>query len=288
MRGAVPSTPEEVASVLELLGIAPSRGLGQSFLIDPSVAAREAALLDLPPGSEVVEVGGGLGQLTHALVERGFRVTVIERDPKLAAYLSVNFGERVKVVEGDARTAQLPRTDAFVGNLPFSAGHEILGRLIDAGMEHGAFLLQKEVAERLSSPPGSRSYGRPTILFRTQGEFLMAGTVPSSAFHPMPAVQGALVVWGRDPIEPPVKDRARLELLLDASFAQRRKVLARTLPAALAYRFRLSVDEVPSLLEKAAWRTGWARRRAEEITPQEYVALANLLPAPRTATPRAR
>lgn len=283
VRGKVPTTPEEVASVLALLGVEPARTMGQSFLIDPRVAQREAALLDVPPGSPVVEVGGGLGQLTHALVERGFKVQVIERERRLAAYLSTNFGDRVRVVEGDAREVELPPAAAYTGNLPFSAAHEILLRLVGAGMEHGAFLVQKEVAERLTSTPGHRSFGRPTVIFRTQGVFLFAGTVPSSSFHPRPAVDGALVVWRREPIEPPLRDTVQLERLLDAAFAQRRKVLGRTLPAGLSRTFSLHDLEVPGLLARAGWRAGWERRRPEEVLPEEYVALANLLPAPRSA-----
>ncbi len=284
VNGIAPSTPEEIARVLELVGIEPSRSLGQSFLVDGGVADREAALLDVPPGTPVVEVGGGLGQLTRALVDRGFQLTVIEREPRLASYLAVNFGERVHVVEGDARTVALPPVKVFAGNLPFSAAHEILLRLVEHGMEHGAFLLQKEVAERLTSSAGSRSYGRPTVIFRTWGVFLSAGKVPSEAFHPRPAVEGALVVWRRDPIDPPLKDARQLERVLDAAFAQRRKVLGNVLPSALSRQFGVPQDRVDGLLARAGWPTDWARRRAEEVRPEEYVALANLLPASGGAT----
>lgn len=278
--GPVPLRPEEIAAVLELVGVEPSRSLGQNFLVDRSVADREAALLDVAPGTEVLEIGGGLGSLTRSLLDRGFRVTVVEREPRFAAYLATNFAGRIRVIEGDARTAKLPEVEVCAGNLPFSAAHEILARLVREGMQHGAFLVQREVADRLVAKEGSRDYGRPSVLFRVDGVFLGGGRVPSASFHPRPAVDGALVVWRRDPLDPAPRDRPTLETLLEVAFEQRRKILGRRFPGALARRFPVPAEKVPALVEAAVWPLGWDRLRAEEIAPERFVALANLLPPP--------
>lgn len=282
VRGPVPVDPATLERVLAVIGVEPKRALGQNFLLDPGVAEREAALLDVPPGSPVLEVGGGVGQLTHALLQRGFQVTVIEKEPRFAAYLAENF-PRARTIAGDATEVPIPPVEACTGNLPFSHAAEILQRLVAHGMAHGAFLLQKEVAERLTSPPGFRAYGRSTILYRVDGVFTLAGRVPSESFYPRPKVEGALVVWRRDPLEPPPRDRQVLERVLEAAFGQRRKVLGHAFPPALARRFHFDPHHVPTLLEEAGWPRGWERQRAEEISPEAYVALSNLLKAPGAA-----
>jgi 16S rRNA (adenine1518-N6/adenine1519-N6)-dimethyltransferase len=275
---SVPSDPVLLTRVLDALEIVPSKGMGQNFLIDPAVADREAALIDVPPGSPVLEVGGGLGQLTRALVEHPFQVTVVEKEPRLAAFLGDNFGPRVRVVVGDARTTALPPFRAAAGNLPFVVAQEVLERLISLGMERGAFLVQKEVGERLAASPGHRAYGRPTVLLRVDGTFDLAGTVPRTAFFPPPKVDGALIVWRRDPLDPGPQDRAVLEQLVALCFEQRRKMLGGRLPMAVARWMRLpSPSAVAGWVERAGWPAGWGRQRAEEIPPDAYVALANVL-----------
>lgn len=286
VKGSVPADAESIATVLSAVGVEPSRAMGQNFLVDPSVAAREAALLDVPPGSTVVEIGGGLGMLTRALIERGFQVEVFEKEPRLGAYLSVNFGEKATVHIRDALDAPLPPASAYSANLPFSTGGEILRRLVEGGMEHGVFLVQKEVAERLASPPGRRDYGRPTVLFRVDGIFRVAGDVPPTSFHPVPKVHGALIVWRRDPLDPPPSDRATLASLLDAAFEHRRKVLGGTLATGIARRFPLSPEQAASLVDESGWAPTWRRQRAEEIPPEQYVALANLLSSRTKDSPR--
>jgi len=99
----VPHSPEDVQHTLQRIGVAPSRRSGQSFLLDPFVADAEAALTEAKRTDPVLEIGGGLGQLTEALLRRGLeRLTVVERDPRLAAFLGETFGERIRLFTGDA------------------------------------------------------------------------------------------------------------------------------------------------------------------------------------------
>lgn len=274
----VPSSASEVQWCLDQLGVEPHRSRGQNFLVDPAIARAEAALVDLAPGSSVVEIGGGLGLLTSALVERGFApLTVLEKEPKFVAFLATAFADRVKVVEADALTSPLPPADAYVGNLPFSTATPIIDRVLSSGVEHGVFLVQKEVADRLTSHPGERDYGRLRIMTALAGGFVDGPRVPSRAFFPEPKVDGALVIFSRDPPEVPVRDRSVLEALLGAAFTSRRKMLGGTLPSSLRELTGDPEVDVDSLLDGATWPSDWKRRRAEEIPPMAYFALANEL-----------
>lgn len=263
--------------MLRAMEFIPSKGRGQNFLVDPEVADSEAAMVDLPPASTIVEIGGGLGELTRALIDRGFEdVTVIEIEPKLAALLETNFGHRVKVIRGDALNTDVPEADAYVGNLPFSTSAPILMRLLERGMKHGVFLVQKEVAERLSAGPGTRDYGPLSVSVRVYGEFRLAKTVPPEAFFPPPRVSGEIVVFLEDPIEPQPKDLGVLRSLLQDIFSTRRKKLSNTMRRVLV----LSAEHIPdihTLLRRSGFPDDWAERRPEEISPEAYVKLSNEL-----------
>jgi 16S rRNA (adenine1518-N6/adenine1519-N6)-dimethyltransferase len=257
------------------MGIEPRRSWGQNFLIDPEIPEKEAALVDLPPRSSIVEIGGGLGDLTRALLARGFTpVKIIEIDPHLAAFLETNFRSGVSVVVGDALKVPLPRAAAYVGNLPFSTSAPIIERLLEEGIEHGVFLVQKELAERLTSPPGRRSYGPLSVLTRVHGEFVVAGKVPSESFFPPPKVEGALVVYRRAPLDPQPRDLGLLKQLLAGLFTWRRKTLTHAVPKIIP-KF---VDGNPEeILRASDWPEAWRTMRAEEISAEDYIRLANVI-----------
>ena len=157
-----PESPRAVAEALTVLGLRPSRTLGQSFLHDPFVADAEAALVERPLDAPVVEVGGGLGILTAALLRRGYTdVTVLELDRRLAKRLTAALQGRAKVVTGDALEIPLPPAAAVVGNLPYAAATPIVIRLLKARVPRVVVMVQEEVAARLAAPPGSRTYRPP-------------------------------------------------------------------------------------------------------------------------------
>jgi 16S rRNA (adenine1518-N6/adenine1519-N6)-dimethyltransferase len=273
---AVPERPDDVRRALELLGIAPSKRLGQSFLTDPFVADAEAALVDLPPGRPVLEVGGGLGILTAALLRRGLGpVTVVERDRRLAAFLRSTFGEAIRVVEGDALEVALPEVDVAVGNLPYSVATPILDRLFARRVPRVVFLVQREVAERIAASPGSKTYGRLSILAQLYGTVELYRTVGPEAFTPRPEVVSRLAVHTARPGALPVPSRAALERVLDALFSSRRKQLGNLLP-----RLARDPEEGDRLARASGWPTDWRRRRPEELPPEAYFALARRLGPP--------
>ncbi len=267
---AVPESPAAIRATLERIGLRPSRARGQSFLADPFVADAEAALVELPPGRPVLEVGGGLGILTAALRRRRIGpLTVVEYDPRLADFLAATFGAEVTVVRGDARRLPVPDVEAVVGNLPYAIATPLLVRYLQARVPRIVALLQREVAERLAAGPGSKSYGRLSILAALYGTVELYQVVPPSAFVPVPEVESRLLVHVARAGPLPVPSVAAFEGIVAALFSSRRKQLGNLLP-----RIATSRAEADSLARAADWPTDWATRRPEELPPDAYFALA--------------
>ncbi|MDQ1710694.1 MAG: rRNA (adenine1518-N6/adenine1519-N6)-dimethyltransferase [Frankiaceae bacterium] len=194
-----------------------------------------AAALD--PADVVVEVGPGLGSLTLGLLDAARRVVAVEVDPVLAAALPATAAERspgdLTVVTADAlRVTELPGDPptALVANLPYNVAVPVLLTMLERfpSIRHGLVMVQQEVADRLTAPPGSRTYGIPSVKLAWYAAARQAGSVPRSVFWPVPNVDSGLVAFTRR--EPPGGDRAATFAVVDAAFAQRRK----TLRAALA------------------------------------------------------
>jgi 16S rRNA (adenine1518-N6/adenine1519-N6)-dimethyltransferase len=270
---AVPGTAAEVRSTLERLSVRPSRGLGQSFLTDPFVADAEAALVDLPPGHSVVEIGGGLGQLTAALLRRHLGpLTVIERDARLARYLRRTFGDRLTVIEGDALEVPWPPAEAAVGNLPYSAATPILLRLFALRIPRVVFLVQEEVARRLAAGPGSKEYGRLSIIARLYGSVELFRKVPSTAFSPVPEVTSRLGVHVARVGALPVPSVPAFEELVRVLFSSRRKQLHNLMP-----RVVRSEATAARWTRDAGWPDNWLSLRPETLPPEAYFALARVI-----------
>jgi 16S rRNA (adenine1518-N6/adenine1519-N6)-dimethyltransferase len=270
---AVPEDPAAVRATLDRLGLVPSKRLGQSFLANPFVADAEAALVEVPPGRPVLEIGGGLGILTAALLRRGIGpITVMERDPRLAAFLREALSGRVTVVEGDALRAPLPRADCVVGNLPYSAATAILLRLFAARVPRVVFLVQREVAERLASGPGSKEYGRLSLIAQLYGTVELYRTVAANAFIPPPQVESRLATHVARPDSLPVPSVPEFERIVRILFASRRKQLRNLLP-----RLAPNSEVADRLAEASGWPSDWKRLRPEALAPSAFFALARAM-----------
>jgi 16S rRNA (adenine1518-N6/adenine1519-N6)-dimethyltransferase len=272
---AVPVRPVEVDAALRRLGVRPSRGLGQSFLTDRFVADALASLAGPADGGPVVEIGGGLGLVTRALLERGIRpLTVLEKDRRLAAHLASTFGPRVRVLAGDARSFDFPSGATVVGSLPYSSATAIVLGLLPRRLPRLAFLLQKEVAERFASGPGTRAYGRPSIVAQLYGSPELWRVVGPEAFSPVPTVASRL--WTHTAREGPlpVGSVDRLERLLRSLFGARRKQLRNLLPSLASGR-----EDAVALASEAGWPADWPSRRPEQMAPEAFFRLAAALDA---------
>ena len=220
------------------LGITPTKRLGQNFVIDPNTVERIVRVADVQPGETVLEVGPGLGSLTLALAQAGAHVIALELDPALAARLPQTIRERapqarVDVLHVDALRVTRDQVLAagtptmLVANLPYNVSVPVLLHLLELLPElRGALVMvQKEVADRLAAPPGSRTYGVPSAKAAWYGSVESAGSVGRNVFWPEPNVDSGLVRVIRR--EPPrtTASREQVFAVIDGAFSQRRKTL---------------------------------------------------------------
>jgi len=229
--------PAEIRQLAAAAGVRPTKALGQNFVHDPNTVRRIVRAAQPRPDDVVVEVGPGLGSLTLALLPAVAHVHAVEIDGALAARLPTTvaqyagpFAARLSVHARDARAitaADLdPPPTALVANLPYNVAVPVLLHLLGEmpTLRHGLVMVQKEVADRLTAPPGSRVYGVPSVKLAWYASARPAGRVPGSVFWPVPNVESGLVSFTRR--DPPASvDRAAVFAVVDAAFAQRRKML---------------------------------------------------------------
>ncbi len=208
----------------------PKKKWGQNFLRNRGAVEKIVAAVGPDPGDVIVEIGPGEGVLTEKLMELPNRVVAIEIDPQLAARLRGKFGERLELRNEDAVDAPLPETPyRAVGNLPYNVGTPILRRVIaDPQCRRAVFMLQKEVADRVSAKPGSDPYGFLTLYVQAYASARQLMTLEPRSFHPPPKVRSAVVVL--DPRDPGLQSpREQVLDLISASFRMRRKKLVNNL-----------------------------------------------------------
>lgn len=234
----------EITELLASEGLRPSRALGQNFVADPNTVRRIARLTEVGPGDRVVEIGAGLGSLTLALAETGASVTAVEIDADLLPLLRRTVEPcGVTVVEGDALRLDwanlLGRTAGsgpvwVVGNLPYNVAVPIVVRVLDEAPSVGHLLVmvQREVGERLAATVGAAAYGAVSVKVAYHASARIVGMVPPSVFVPRPRVESVLVRLERRDrvaVDPSVVPPDRLFRVVRAGFAQRRKMLRRSL-----------------------------------------------------------
>ncbi|MBS4751788.1 16S rRNA (adenine(1518)-N(6)/adenine(1519)-N(6))-dimethyltransferase RsmA [Nocardioides sp. zg-ZUI104] len=229
--------PVEVRELAARLDLRPTKQRGQNFVIDANTVRRIVRESGVRPGEVVLEVGPGLGSLTLALLDAGCEVTAIEVDPLLAGELPTTIADfapghtdQVRVVLADALTVTTvpgPPPQALVANLPYNVSVPVLLHLLALlpSLEHGLVMVQAEVADRLAATPGSKTYGVPSAKAAWYADVRRAGAIGRNVFWPAPNVDSGLVAWTRR--EPPTDRVSRQQVfaVIDAAFAQRRKVL---------------------------------------------------------------
>ncbi|HEY0168791.1 MAG TPA: 16S rRNA (adenine(1518)-N(6)/adenine(1519)-N(6))-dimethyltransferase RsmA [Jatrophihabitans sp.] len=229
--------PAQIRELAERLGIRPTKTLGQNFVHDPNTIRRIVRAAELEPDEAVLEVGPGLGSLTLELLAVSGQLTAVEIDPRLAAELPATvrrlapeLADRLRVIEADAlgvRALDDPQPTALVANLPYNVSVPVLLNLLAAlpTIRHGLVLVQLEVADRLAAAPGSKVYGVPSAKLAWYGSAARVGVVPRSVFWPVPNVESGLVRFSRGAPPPTAASRAEVFAVIDAAFAQRRKML---------------------------------------------------------------
>jgi 16S rRNA (adenine1518-N6/adenine1519-N6)-dimethyltransferase len=285
--------PREVRDLARPLDLRPRKALGQNFVIDPNTIRRIVRLAELPPESQVLEVGPGLGSLTLGLLEAGHSVTAVELDPRLAELLPGTVAQRLPVASPRLRVicadaVRMPadelEPDALVANLPYNVAVPVLLQCLAEfpSLKSALVMVQREVADRLAAGPGSKTYGIPSVKAAWYGQVHMVGTVPPNVFWPVPRVDSGLVLLTAWPDPTAVhagQDRGTVFGLVDRLFAQRRKTVRHALAAAWG---PAAADEVLAAAEIVP------SARAEQLALGDFVRLAEATVRLVPPGPRAR
>ena len=253
--------------------------LGQHFL-QPEWADKLIDAIDPRATDHFVEIGPGPGALTLRLAPRVARLTAVEVDPDMVARLRPQVPDNVRLIEGDFLEtpidALLPADGAVrvAGNLPYNVSSPILFRLLDAHVRTGrladaSLMLQREVADRILAPPGSRTYGVLSVFVQQHADVRRLLTLPPGAFRPAPKVHSAVLRLAFRPPAAQVADPGLFESMVRTMFMQRRKTTANALKGFAA---SLGADAAVVLREAGIDPS----RRPETLQLDEMARLADL------------
>jgi 16S rRNA (adenine1518-N6/adenine1519-N6)-dimethyltransferase len=268
--------PAEIRDLADLLGIQPTKKLGQNFVIDANTVRRIVKAAGVTAGGTVVEVGPGLGSLTLGLLETGASVVAVEIDKRLAAQLPLTIaqmqpGADLTVITQDAMTVtQLPKNPTtLVANLPYNVSVPVLLHFLEhfRGITSGLVMVQAEVGQRIAADPGSKVYGSPSVKAAWYGHWRTAGMVSRQVFWPVPNVDSILVGFRvRETAIGTEEERLATFALVDAAFGQRRKMLRQALSTVLGDSATAS-----AIMERAGVAP---TARGEELTVDDFLAIA--------------
>ncbi|MCF7848041.1 MAG: 16S rRNA (adenine(1518)-N(6)/adenine(1519)-N(6))-dimethyltransferase RsmA [Kiritimatiellales bacterium] len=271
------TSPREVCGLLAQLGHRPNKGLGQNFLIDANILDRIVATAGIEPEDSVLEIGPGLGALTERIVPKAKSVTCIEKDPVMAKYLKSRFPGlgNFTLIESDALDVDLDALfsagiNKVAANLPYSVASRLMVEIAEC--EHRparmALTIQKEVADRLVSPAGSKHYGILGILTGVFYENTLVKKISPTCFLPPPKVWSAVVLMTRREVPAIGKSEYPLfKQLVKSCFSQRRKQIGTILK-------RMGIEPVDLILGDAGIEHS---ERPECIEIERWARLAELL-----------
>ena len=259
--------------------ISAKKSLGQNFLLDLNLTSKIARYAGNLEQSDVLEIGPGPGGLTRSLLNEGARkVVAIEKDTRCIAALEevqIHFTGKLKIVQGDALATEvrqyLTHPVQIIANLPYNIGTELLVRWLNSTTwpsfwQSMTLMFQKEVANRIVASPGSKAYGRLSVMAQWRCNTKIAFNIPATAFTPPPKVESSIVHFEalKEPRFP--AEVNKLEFVVSKAFNQRRKMLR----GALKGHFK-NVEE--GLLAIGVVPT----KRAENVTIQEFCLMAQIL-----------
>ena len=268
---------KQLAALMESLGVAPSKKLGQNFLVDANFVesiVRDAKIL---PDDRILEIGPGFGALTGLLLETGAHVAAIEFDRKLAAWLRERYkSTALNLIEGDACKVNIPAIYGedtpfrLISNLPYSAGTVIVANMLTLKTPPSEMLvmLQKEVGMRLAASAGDEEYGALSVRVQNMYQVKCVRIAPPELFFPRPDVDSVILRLTLREDRPGPELFKRLTTLVKLSFAHRRKKMFKQATAGFdAEKLAAAMDQL-----------GIDRDiRAEKVTPEQFRKLAELL-----------
>ena len=280
------STPSRTKQIIEENGFYFKKNFGQNFLIDSNILDNIAECAGVTKEDCVLEIGPGIGSLTQVLAEHAREVVAIEIDSNLIPILSKTLADydNVKVIHADVLSLDLEklvqeenggRPIKVVANLPYYITTPIIMALFEqhVPLANVTVMVQKEVAARMKSGPGSKDYGALSLAVQYYADPYIVANVPPNCFMPRPKVGSAVIrltCHQEKPVQ--VQDEKLMFNIIRASFNQRRKTLANGLKNAATLEF--TKEEVEAAIE--ALGKG-ASVRGETLTLEEFAKLSNLL-----------
>lgn len=281
------ASPRRTKEIIQRHGFSFKKSLGQNFLIDQNILNKIVAAADLDSTKGALEIGPGIGALTEKLAQQAKSVTAVEIDQRLVPILQevLEPYPHVRIHHADVLKTDLEalfQQDfadvskvSVVANLPYYVTTPILMKLLEEKLplENIVVMIQKEVAERMAASPGTKDYGSLSIAVQYYSVPELVCIVPRTVFIPQPNVESAVIrltVREQPPVE--VDDEAFFFLVVQASFAQRRKTIANNLKS----RFFPGEgrERLEALLSEAGIEPS---RRGETLSLQEYATLSNIL-----------
>jgi len=225
----------EIREIAERIGVRPTKKLGQNFVVDANTCRKIVKSADVGPDDVALEIGPGLGSLTLAMLETAKSVIAIEIDDRLALELPITAdrhgfdSSKLTIITADAmQISELPANPTvLVANLPYNVSVPVLLRFLELfpTLRSGVVMVQSEVADRLVAKPDSKTYGSPSIKAAWWADLTSAGTVSRSIFWPVPNVDSSLVRFVRHESSGDEVLRKATFKIIDAAFAQRRKMM---------------------------------------------------------------
>ncbi len=251
--------------------VKPKKALGQHFLTDLSVAARIASVIDDCKGMPVLEVGPGMGVLTRFLLDAGHDLDVVEIDAESVEYLGRNFPELDgHILERDFLKMNIsemyPDKDfCVIGNYPYNISSQIFFKVLEhkEQVKCCAGMLQKEVAERLAAPPGTKARGILSVLLQAWYDIEYLFTVNENVFNPPPKVKSGVIRMNRNGVTSLGCDERLFKIVVKTSFGQRRKTLRNSLRALGGGN---ALPDMPIF-----------SRRPEQLSVEEFIELTNII-----------
>ena len=268
----------DIPATLREIRVSPVKTLGQNFLHDQNLARWIVDQVEVTPDDYIVEIGAGLGALTELLLQKRARVLAIEKDTRLASFLSDHLRHsRLEVLNVDAlkfdpRLLFSHRRVKLLGNLPYNVSSALLLKFVEypSPISLWLFMLQKELASRLSASPSTHDYGSLTLRMQLHHRVKYLRTIPATVFFPRPDVDSALVrILPRDPLDLPPRDDGLLLRLIRRGFSQRRKQLRKLL--------RNLVDDWDDIARSLGFDP---KARAEELSLLQWIGLASSIAPP--------
>lgn len=287
------SSPKTLKTIMQAHGIRPQHKLGQNFLTDSGVLDGIVEAAHITADDLVLEIGPGLGTLTQRLAQSAGKVLAIELDRNLVEILRKTVCEmhpNVELIHGDAARVDLRsllaerlpagRRAKVVANLPYYITTPLVMRLLEEQLplEQIVVMVQKEVAERMTAPPGGKDYGALSVAVQYHTEPSIAVNVSRGAFLPPPEVDSAVVSMRVRQVPPVDAHPATFFRVVKAAFGQRRKALGNALAAGLA----IDKATVQELLQSVGIDSG---RRGETLSLEEFAAIARKILIGRESIP---